>query len=114
MSDERVETMRAHGVTRCPSWCIQPGDEEETETHQGQLVEYTTGEGQVIYLQVITSWWSDDEDQVVITTALDRYGQLCLSMQDWERISSLGDQIVAAYVNGGEKWAYDGAEEDEG
>jgi hypothetical protein len=112
-NSDRIEMMRHHGVTRCPAWCIQPDNEHNTETHQSDLAAHTTTGGQIVYLQVLTSWWSTDEDEVIITTALDEYDQLHLSIDDWRRISALGDRLVEQYDNDGEQWAYDGAQTDE-
>lgn len=112
MSD-REDMMQEHGVTRCPDWCIQPADEEQTETHQSELVQYVTNNGISVYLQIVTSWWDGGAHEVIVTTEMDRYGQLHLSIDDWREIASAGDGLVARYDHGGEKWAYTGAQDDE-
>ena len=93
----RLEVMRDNGVTRCPSWCPQPDDEEQDEAHVGPGRTFTTGDGDTVTVRPRVSWWPETEPavEIAITPVEGGDGSLVLDPADLARLQQLSAEVMS-------------------
>lgn len=93
---DRLEMMRDNGITRCPSWCPQPDDEDQHEAHVGPGSTFTTDDGDTVTVRPRVSWWSDTEPtiEIAVTPGEGGDGTLALSAAELAKLQQLSTKVM--------------------
>jgi hypothetical protein len=109
----REDTMQYHGVFTCPSWCVQPTDEDQWEQHVSDWRVCSLDDGDGAMVRIWSSWWSDSDDNQVEIALVPASGTT-VRLSDWARdqLNDLIDHARDDMDSYDEQWAYPGAEDD--
>lgn len=133
--EQRTDHMREHAIYTCPTWCLQPDDEDGMEYHIGTGETVEVDDWATIHVRPARSWFAASPEDMTTTLALsvvpigmgavtmveglsvvNSVADLFFSSTEWDQlVAAVGRQTSTAQTFEpveAEQWAYDGAQTD--
>ncbi len=115
----RADAMQEAGVRICPIWCAQPDDEHDYEEHVSGPTVLSIADLDTIEVRVATSWFGGDS-RLFIRPTVDDDGDFAIGPNDLQTLTQICDELLAqadtfwSDNSSDTRWAYTGAEHEEG